>query len=672
MLINDNYFPEIAFIQNNGNFKFIFQLAFCLVLAFTFYSTTFAQWVSNPEINSKLVVDTNDPINISSVKDFNGGAFIFWQDKKEKSGSQVYFIHVDAQGKVTFRADGKNISASISKKELPVAAESLPNTALVAWKNLGEKGALYAQRVTNNGSYLWQNEGLKLTDTSFSVSDYSFSSDKIGNVYVSYVARNFGINSNYRIEFRKITSDGNFYSDSVKIISSSTNRKSSTSVIPDNLGGAFIYWLENANNKTLLFLQHVNKKDNLDWGQKPIQISDESYSVINYTAKAFSPSNSYVAWQFTKNNKDIFHQLINSKGKLLWGDDGKPVTNQNGNQINPNALAGDSTIFISWTDDFKKGQNIYVQKFNRQGNPLWKNGGLPVIDLKGAQFGQRIIPAKKSGIILSWIDRRQDSTRANIYSQKISNSGEKIWDSLGVATATHYNSPKSYLSLLPDNNSGAIAIFKESRDGKNNIYSQRVFDTGTFASQIIGFDTQLISDSVKISWYSANEQSESIYNIERTFQPDSGNASWEIINTVRSKKKTGSKYYEVFDHPGFAGTIYYKVVGNKPGGEVQTSDVKRVIYLRNDSKVTITQNTPNPFSDSTSINFFLPEKKKVKIEFYNGHLEKIDELEKTFPAGENSIPFSANKLEPGIYFYRFKAGKFIDVKKMVVTKQING
>ncbi len=672
MLINDNYFSEIAFIENNGNISFIFQLAFCLVLSFTFYSTTFAQWVSDPKTNSRLVVDTNDPINISSVKDFNGGAFIFWQDKKEKYGSQVYFIHVDAQGKVTFRAGGKNISASNAQKEIPVAAESLPNTAIIAWKDKGNKGPLYAQRVSNNGLYLWQNGDLKLTDTVFSVSDYSISSDKIGNVYVSYVARNFNINSNYRVEFRKITSDGNFYSDSAKIISSSINRKSTTSVIPDNLGGAFIYWLENVKNKTLLFLQHVNGKGKLDWGQKPLRVSNRNYSVINYTAKLFSQTNSYVAWQFAKNDKDIFHQLVNSKGKLLWGNDGKQVTNQNGNQINPNVFTKDSTIFVSWTDDFKKRQNIYVQKFNPQGNPLWTKGGLPVIDIDGAQFGQRIIPDGQSGIILSWIDKRQDSTRANIYSQKISSSGEKIWDSLGVATATHYNTRKSYLSLLTDDNDGAIAIFKENRDGKNNIYSQRIFDTGTFASQITGFDTQLTSDSVKISWYSASEQSESVYNIERALQPNLGNASWETITTVKSLNKTGSKYYEVYDHPGFASTIYYKVVEEKPGGETQDSDVKRVIYLKNDSKVIIAQNNPNPFSDSTTISFFLPEKGKVKIEFYNGRLEKIDELEKFFPAGENSVSFSANKLEPGIYFYRFKAGKFIDVKKMVVTKKING
>ena len=74
-----------------------------------------------------------------------------------------------------------------------------------------------------------------------------------------------------------------------------------------------------------------------------------------------------------------------------------------------------------------------------------------------------------NGSIISWIDRRKDSTLANIYIQKLNSTGKFKWDSLGVAVASHNNTPKSYLSLVSDENGGAIAIFKEKRDGKNTI-----------------------------------------------------------------------------------------------------------------------------------------------------------------------------------------------------------
>lgn len=671
LLLNDSLFSELTIVQQNNSYNLVLQLIILVLIVFGLSNSTFAQWVNDPNTNTKLVIDTNDPINISSVKDFNGGAFIFWQDKKEGSASQVYFIHFDADGLVSLRADGKNISTLTQGKEHPVCTESLRNTAVVIWKDFSkhQSGDLFAQRVAVNGDYLWNYSGVQLTDSNRNIYDYSIASDNKGYAYVSYISDYpGGIENDYTVEYRKMTPEGNFVFDSALTVIKSLHRKSMSKVVPDNLGGCYVFWIEIIKNKSVLFLQHINSQGKLDWKKIPTRISDDNFNVIGYTVNNINSTIAYAAWQIIKNKKDIYHQLINEKGVLLWGSNGKSIASQKGNQLNPQVIANDSSIILSWTHELKNNQNIYVQKYNLSGRSLWDKDGRIVIGLNKAQFGQRMISDEKRGAIICWFDRRKDSTLANIYSQRVSLHGSLLWDSLGVEIFSNDNSQKSYLSMVPDESGGAIAIIKENRKDKNEIYSQRIFDSGTFVSQLLDFSSTMHNDSVKLSWFSANDLPNTTFNIQRSIKSDSGSTPWQVIGTLKNEGKMGSKYYEYFDKPATAGTIYYRVTEIDSSGTGQSSEIQKVNYFEKAVSITLGQNNPNPFSDSTSISFFLPDSSNVTFEFFNNHLELIQDTIKAYPSGENIITFLANKLEPGIYFYRMKVDDFIDVRKMIITK----
>ena len=87
------------------------------------------------------------------------------------------------------------------------------------------------------------------------------------------------------------------------------------------------------------------------------------------------------------------------------------------------------------------------------------------------------------------------------------------------------------------------------------------------------------------------------------------------------------------------------------------------------NKFSMSQNYPNPFNPSTKIKFALPNADKVKIELYNtlGQSAKIL-LDKDMKAGHHEVEFNAQNLSSGIYYYRIEAGKFQDVKKMILIK----
>jgi len=81
------------------------------------------------------------------------------------------------------------------------------------------------------------------------------------------------------------------------------------------------------------------------------------------------------------------------------------------------------------------------------------------------------------------------------------------------------------------------------------------------------------------------------------------------------------------------------------------------------------QNYPNPFNPRTMIEYTLPKSEKVLLTVYNLLGEEVTRLiDKRIAAGVHQVTWDALNVASGIYFYRLKAGDFIQTRKMVVLK----
>lgn len=88
----------------------------------------------------------------------------------------------------------------------------------------------------------------------------------------------------------------------------------------------------------------------------------------------------------------------------------------------------------------------------------------------------------------------------------------------------------------------------------------------------------------------------------------------------------------------------------------------------------LSQNFPNPFNPSTSIEFALPRAGDVNIKIYNILGEEVKTLvSEHLAAGYKSVDWDGRgsnglPVASGIYLYRIQAGDFTDTKKMVLLK----
>jgi len=92
------------------------------------------------------------------------------------------------------------------------------------------------------------------------------------------------------------------------------------------------------------------------------------------------------------------------------------------------------------------------------------------------------------------------------------------------------------------------------------------------------------------------------------------------------------------------------------------------VYETNTTAI-LYQNTPNPFTNTTIIRYYLPEDTKtasIQVTDLQGKLLEVFSIRKP---GEQQVSIDGGRLPAGTYMYTlFADGARVDSKKMILTK----
>jgi hypothetical protein len=110
-----------------------------------------------------------------------------------------------------------------------------------------------------------------------------------------------------------------------------------------------------------------------------------------------------------------------------------------------------------------------------------------------------------------------------------------------------------------------------------------------------------------------------------------------------------------------------------------SSDTLFIFILRTQSgpfpeRFLLRQNFPNPFNNSTSINYFLFEESRVRLSIFNGLGQKVRSFDHgNVKTGEHSTVWDGtdrygNKVSSGVYFYTIESSFGEKNRKMLLIK----
>jgi uncharacterized protein (DUF362 family) len=116
-----------------------------------------------------------------------------------------------------------------------------------------------------------------------------------------------------------------------------------------------------------------------------------------------------------------------------------------------------------------------------------------------------------------------------------------------------------------------------------------------------------------------------------------------------------------------AGEDKYHMV-NEPFDYSGASSVPPAKYEKPDV-FSISQNFPNPFNPSTSIQYYIPKSGNVRLEIYDVRGESVDVLVDSYlPAGDHLSVWKSDQRSSGTYFYRLLFEGFSKTKSMILLK----
>jgi hypothetical protein len=299
-------------------------------------------------------------------------------------------------------------------------------------------------------------------------------------------------------------------------------------------------------------------------------------------------------------------------------------------------------------------QNDYqLHEFDQQGNPIGHEEG----NIDAYAAFKLCGEDEKAAKVKEWINYRMT---------QLGNSGLPLdlfsWRALAFCNEGLYykllvNVPENdpgFKKVVTFNGKQAVGFFSRDDISINNVWLD-----GT-GHMVCAFYSSGFYD--KGNFYSAQLDS---FLINRAI---GGTSSLALPFTAN---KTGG-YDWVDIEKGFSSACAWYIFA-KHGFNPFTFDKNLPTDIEEDEQIKLNynleQNYPNPFNPSTKISWRTPvgswQMLKVFDVLGNEVATLIDEYK---PAGMYNLQFTMNNLSSGIYFYQFKAGDFVESKKMILIK----
>ncbi|GLR19970.1 serine hydrolase [Portibacter lacus] len=244
-----------------------------------------------------------------------------------------------------------------------------------------------------------------------------------------------------------------------------------------------------------------------------------------------------------------------------------------------------------------------------------------------------------------------------LMNQNLSNSGE-VWE-----VDLSGNLINTWSTDLGEQQRG-LAIFDDeiwiALPG-NNIYR---FGLNGEQKEEVNVDVPL-SSPTSLAWVDGRLWvNDSIDNLIRIFDYSEENRTLEQINEIPAPYAGLSDIAYTGDHviaTSINSTDLYELETGRTSSTFNVNPNVKSVY-----------NYPNPFTDQTTIDYFIAQPSDVNLSIYNMQGQEVANLVNGYKdAGKHTVRWrctsdNGSRVEPGIYIYKLRSGKDMVLKKMIL------
>jgi hypothetical protein len=538
-----------------------------------------AIWLPDGKV---VVSEVNDQSIVSAVTDGTGGVIVVWEDKRFGALADIYAQRIDASGTADWPVNGVPVCVEAGNQLNAAAASDGAGGVIIMWEDYRNGGDIYAQRVDANGSLLWGYNGIPVC-----------------------VADNLQV---------------------------------SPEVIP-YAGGVIVTWYDRRSDDFDIYAQRVDSNGDTLWTGDGVPVCAIASSTQQRPRLADDLTGRVIiTWEDRRSGvfSDIYAQCLDAAGVPQWVENGVPVCTDTLSQLIPDVVPDDSGgAVIVWEDSRTGDSDIYAQRLNSSGVPVWKLNGEVVCDAVDSQLEPLLVSDGASGAIVVWSDYRDFTHSPDVYAQRINHGGVTLWATDGEAVCTAIDA--QYLAdVKADGVGGAYFSWSDSRTGDSDIYVQRLNASGAPQWTVDG----------AVLCSAAGYQSEPLIATDGSGCP--------IVAWTDPRDGDNNVYAKIT--PG--------CTASGVDADAQTPHAGARLY----------QNFPNPFSGATRFDFDLPNGGDVRIEVFDVRGRRVHfEYRPGLSAGMHSVEFhggmtAAASLPAGVYYYRMTVAGASETRKMLLLK----
>lgn len=427
----------------------------------------------------------------------SGETIVVWADARGLD-YDIYAQKLDSAGNPLWAVGGVKICGADYDQMFPAAVDDGAGGAIVIWQDgrLGDDGLdIYAQRLTPGGAVAWQADGVSLCSHESGLADppmafsHVVTGDGSGGAIVAWRdTRNDPVNGNTEIYAQSVDGSGaaRWTTNGVKILGFSTRKWSTRTpvIAPDGSGGAIVAWQDARDAATTgndLYIQRVTSAGVLAWAANGVVVCDAIGEQGYPDIVGMSEGSAAIVWDDRRSgNYDVYAQRFDASGSSQWGADGRAICSSSYDQRTPRVCSdGSGGLVVAWTDK-RNGTaytDIYAQRLDSSGFPLWENQGVAVCTAAGFQTRIRMVPSVSGLSILTWMDTRNETIAAayDLYGQMIDSSATPSWAPAGVPVAAITGNNQRMQQVAGDGVGSLFAVWEDDRNaGDWDIFAQKL------------------------------------------------------------------------------------------------------------------------------------------------------------------------------------------------------